>query len=151
MRESCCWTHITEEETEAHGESVVYPESKASTPSPPHPTPQLPEGCEGGNLEPGPHQQGSLRQPVPDLGPPALSWYQPRAAGSWWGASVDWEARGTHGGGNCLGTWRPSCRVATTGCDAGVRGRREAQGDTGVRGGRRGRALGTFHTLKIPH
>lgn len=101
MRESCCWTHISEEETEAHGESVVYPESKASTPSHPHPTPQLPEGCEGGNLEPGPHQQGPLRQPVPDLGPPVLSWYQQGQlvgclcglggqGDSWWG-QLSWD------------------------------------------------------------
>lgn len=113
MRESCCWTHITEEETEAHGESVVYPESKASTPSPPHPTPQLPEGCEGGNLEPGPHQQGSLRQPVPDLGPSVLSWYQQGqlAAGRvplWTGRPGELMVGATVlGPGGCPAEWLP--------------------------------------------
>ena len=79
---------------------VWFTQSHKSAPLPIlTPSPQLPESCEEGNLEPGPHQRGSPRQPLPDWGPHALSLYQSRVAGDWKGPALTRSLSGFIGGG----------------------------------------------------
>lgn len=126
---------------------VWFTQSHKSAPLPIlTPSPQLPESCEEGNLEPGPHQRGSPRQPLPDWGPHALSWYQSRVAGDWRGPALTGSLSGFIGGGVMAVLGPGGCPgVATTGCDVGVRGKpRETQ----IRGG--GGSLGGPQTPSIP-
>ena len=113
----CCWIHITEEETEAEGTSVVY--SKSHAPPPP---PITRERNRSGSLGSGPHQQGFLRQTVQIGGPLSSAGVRQGQLGAV-GVCINWGAGWAVGG--RLGAWGLSWGAVPTEGDAGVSGKKE--------------------------